>query len=579
MESASVKKHAVLSWLARTARCASLLIAAPLSAQTVTGTITSGVHGEPVAFGVVQLLDGGSASVAKSLSNDQGRFSISVTQPGAYRLQVLRIGSRPTLTPPIHLAAGQTVSYSLVLEEIPVSLEAVRVTGRNNCREVTESGTAPQLALEQARAAIAATQLAALLDGRRAGIVTYARALHAETNRVMSQSSELKIGPTHQPWRAVAFDTLSRFGYVLPQPDGSSVYVAPDLETLLSEGFRDQHCFRLVRSERESWIGLRFEPTPERRRLPEITGTLWLDRTTSELRRLEFQYVNVPSAPQDARARGEINFARARDATWLISAWEIATPVFERRFVPQTLLGSMRSELVLSHTHVTGGVVTALARGRDTLWTLPPMTIRGSVVDSTSGKPIAGATVALHGTAISATSDARGEFRLTNVIPGQYVLRARTTDLDAIAVHHEVSVVVEPILARVTVRVPSRAAVLSGRCPRDDRSTSPVGIVTGRVIGEGVPAANVEVVVQWTRWRLTAVAAQGETMVASGTTDSSGTYVVCGVPRITPLVVQARHYGSSPLTGRIPDDAEFLRLDIELARRADSTGAGAAPRR
>lgn len=99
--------------------------------------------------------------------------------------------------------------------------------------------------------------------------------------------------------------------------DGSSVYFAPDLETLLSPVFLEDHCFRLTTGKDANLVGIAFEPTPNRKRLPEIRGTMWLDRATSGLQRLEFRYVNV-TIDEEEEARGEIDFVPARNGAWAI---------------------------------------------------------------------------------------------------------------------------------------------------------------------------------------------------------------------------------------------------------------------
>ena len=95
---------------------------------------------------------------------------------------------------------------------------------------------------------------------------------------------------------------------------------------LLSSSFLQDHCFRLAISLDSTRLGLAFEPTPARERVADIRGTLWLDRASTELRSLEFQYVNISRAQQD-HAGGELAFVRMRDGQWAISRWNIRMPV------------------------------------------------------------------------------------------------------------------------------------------------------------------------------------------------------------------------------------------------------------
>jgi hypothetical protein len=81
------------------------------------------------------------------------------------------------------------------------------------------------------------------------------------------------------PWRSRSTDSLHRFGYVVTDKDNSTVYYAPGLDVLLSNMFLEDHCFRLVADGPR--VGMAFEPAPDRKRLSEIRGTIWLDRATS----------------------------------------------------------------------------------------------------------------------------------------------------------------------------------------------------------------------------------------------------------------------------------------------------------
>jgi hypothetical protein len=132
-----------------------------------------------------------------------------------------------------------------------------------------------------------------------------------------------------EPWRALPVDTLRRNGYVTVGRDDSTTYYAPGLDMLLSPVFVEDHCFRLARGSDAQRLGLEFEPTSARHRVAEIKGTLWLDRASSEFRRLEFRYVNVPPEQAD-HAGGDLEFVRMAGGGWVISRWSISMPVLER---------------------------------------------------------------------------------------------------------------------------------------------------------------------------------------------------------------------------------------------------------
>src|SRR5678810_796750 len=188
-------------------------------------------------------------------------------------------------------------------------------------------------------------------------------------------------------------DSLRRIGYVVTERDNSVVYYAPGIDALLSPSFANDHCFRIARdSKRPELIGLAFEPVADRRRTAEIAGTLWVDRASSQLRRLEFKFVNVPFE-QGEMAGGDLQFVRMRDGSWAISEWGIRMPAFTTAVVP-----GHGAERRLAEIQVAGGQLALARRGSDTLWAQPPMALTGMVRDSVSGAAIAGARITLLGT-------------------------------------------------------------------------------------------------------------------------------------------------------------------------------------
>ena len=86
--------------------------------------------------------------------------------------------------------------------------------------------------------------------------------------------------------------------------------VAPGLDALLNDGFLEDHCFRLTSKDPRT-VEVEFEPTRDRRQVTEVRGSASVDRATSELRRLEFRYVNASREIED-NAGGEMDFVQLR---------------------------------------------------------------------------------------------------------------------------------------------------------------------------------------------------------------------------------------------------------------------------
>ncbi|HSQ31314.1 MAG TPA: carboxypeptidase-like regulatory domain-containing protein [Gemmatimonadaceae bacterium] len=431
-----------------------LVLALPLAAraQTVRGVVVD-AGDRPVPGVVVLLIDGGSVVAARALSDPRGEYRVVAPRAGTYRLRTLRIGYRPVLSAPFVLAAGGEIAQRLILSGLPIALDTMRIVDRNVCRAFTDSGAATFAVWEQIRTALTAAQLTAA--GRMISVTTiaYERTAGARPGvnegNVLQRSAAITTGYVTQPWRAVGLDTLRRLGYIVTLPDNSLVYYAPDIDVLLSSMFVEDHCFRLVRDRRRAdQLGIAFEPVPDRGRLPEIRGTMWVDRSSSELRGVEFRYANVLREQAD-RAGGALEFVRLRDGTWAISRWDIHMPILE-----QVLLPGRVPEMRVSKMQTTGGELALARRGGDTLFTGRRVALAGTVLDSASGDGIAGARVRLVGTAYEATTNSRGRFTIPGVLPGRYEVEVHTPALDSLSTSRRWPLSLADAEDRLELRVP-----------------------------------------------------------------------------------------------------------------------------
>jgi hypothetical protein len=121
----------------RAAAAAALLLfsAPPLAAQTVLrGELVDEHTGRPISGARVRLLSADSRPLRGTLTDSLGHFSFPVRQAGAYRLHAERIGYRPTLTPHLRLAAGDTLQVEFRLAVNAVLLAPVEIVARSRAR-------------------------------------------------------------------------------------------------------------------------------------------------------------------------------------------------------------------------------------------------------------------------------------------------------------------------------------------------------------------------------------------------------------------------------------------------------------
>ncbi|HYJ78530.1 MAG TPA: carboxypeptidase-like regulatory domain-containing protein, partial [Longimicrobiaceae bacterium] len=267
------------------------LFPALAGAQTVRGELVERGSGQPIRAAMVLLLDSAGARRVAALTDSAGRFELRAPAAGTYRLRAERVGFRSTVSPPLALGAGQVRAYRMEGDPVAVSLAEVRVRGARRCRVRPGAGQATAVLWEEARKALSAAAHADQAGLLRFDVELYGRDLEPGTEKVLKDEREQRSGQAHAPFRAASVDSLSRFGFVRSEGD-SLVFNAPDAGVLLSDRFLADHCFRVQEdAEHPGLMGLAFEPVPARRDVSEVTGVLWLDRRTAELRWLEYSYV------------------------------------------------------------------------------------------------------------------------------------------------------------------------------------------------------------------------------------------------------------------------------------------------
>ena len=521
-------------------------------AQTIRGTVADD-RDAPVAGVVVQLLDAQSAVVARALSNARGEYRLTAPTVGTYSIRTQRIGFRPTSFGPFTLRAGEDVQQRLALTGLPVTLTAIPIVSQSPCRALGNAGSTTYLVWEQVRAALSAAQVTAGMQELASTKLMYERLIDPQTDSLEEQKLRTQTSSMAEPWRSVTADSLHRAGYLGSERGGFIIYHAPNLDVLLSNVFIEDHCFRLAPSPNPERIGIAFEPIPGRRRIPEIRGTLWVDRRSSELRQMEFGYTNIPRE-RERYAAATSEFARMANGAWVISQWEVRMPLLERsatgprvgRNGPRTL------ETYVGSIKIDGGQLLLVQRGDDTLWSRPQLVLTGSVTDSAS-RPVTNARVRVTGLPHSAFSDTTGRFALANVSPGTYTVQVRTASLDSMGVIYESRRDFMDDAVWLPLVIPSASQVAAQRCSSDPtlwatRETR--GIIAGRVVMSGRRSGlrNAQVVAEWVEVPSGAdvsSGSEGNTRALEARTDARGFFRICGVPVGVDLVVRAAGDGAS----------------------------------
>ncbi len=201
-------------------------------------------------------------------------------------------------------------------------------------------------------------------------------------------------------------------------------------------------------------------------------------------------------------------------------------------------------------------------------------TIRGTIVDSASGKGVARARIGLGGTTLQATTDSLGRFTIAGAPSGEQMLAIHTPSLDSLNAGYSAPVRVASGTIDVAVRVPSALQIAATAC--GERGYGAGGILLGRlrVEGDSTAALTGTVSAEWGGGAPSASAAASESRWASATADARGRFALCGVPLDMTLTLKAlTDRASGQASGlRVPASARFARTEVVLHKETATTG-------
>ena len=494
----------------------------PANAQAVRARGLDAETGAPLAGALVSVLSAEGAALREAIATPAGRVVVGTGGAGAFRLRVRRIGYQPWMSPPVAVAARDTADVTFHVAARRITLPPVRVTAApSRCRRSDDDRAAAAALYDQIRIALDAAELTRADTLVRTRITTYEQTLDRGGRVLDARSRELGAGGA-RPFFPASLDSLSRLGWVVHEPDGSTRFFAPSAEVLLAPRFGEEHCFGLVRGTgpRAGLVGLSFEPVPSRR-VPEIAGALWADSATLELRELEYRYVRAPLPIEVRDIGGRLELEKLPSGGWIERRWSIRMPRLRavERFV--VLEGYLESG---ARAHVVeGGPLRAPAPA---LRFGPEGAIAGVVHDSLSGAPMSGASVLLRALGRRATTDAAGRFTLDRLPPGRHDIEVTHPSLDSLgfAALLAETAVAGGATALVELATPSFATLSDGRCD------APSSIILGRVrdAASRASVAGATVTVEWaTRMHLSGSSVALDTDGTTTTTGPDGRFFLC----------------------------------------------------
>lgn len=206
-------------------------------------------------------------------------------------------------------------------------------------------------------------------------------------------------------------------------------------------------------------------------------------------------------------------------------------------------------------------------------------TLVGVVIDSVHGGGLAGATVLLDGTTHVATAESDGKFRIDNIPPGDYRIAVFHPLLDTL----DLAIGTTPLrlgpdsVLRITLGTPSAGTLVARRCSPSSLRLGP-GAVAGHVLhpDSDAPLAGVRVSIVWTELDISKEnGLRRLPRMREASTDSSGRFMICGVPAGTSGMIQAERAGAE--TGEMEVDLADGLVAFQDLRLLPEVATDAAP--
>ena len=382
------------------------LLAAPASAQRITGIVRDSASSAALSGAVVSTLDAQSQTLARTITDVAGRYSLEFPS-SATQLRVVRIGFQPRVLE-VPASRGMVLTLNLSMMKVPTLLSTVVVRDDRMCSSDKNRPAALSL-WEQARTGLLASIVARDAKPADATLISYERWVDLGRARVIRQTARKQTGRTTRPFvTRPAPSVLVQRGY-LEERNGESTFDAPDADVLLDESFAETHCFsvRNADSAHAGAIGVAFEPARNRDKLVDVKGTLWLEVGVPALRSIEFGFTGGNAATVLGDAAGEIHFRTMSNGVVFVDEWHVRAPVMVQTRDPsrQTRVGNLTgksSDVVDTRpgrqASDNGGIVSLASWPDGTKWESPLKPLAGTVVVRGTSTPLEGALVAIEAT-------------------------------------------------------------------------------------------------------------------------------------------------------------------------------------
>lgn len=317
---------------------AAVVLTSTASAQEVFGTLRRADNETPSQGTIVvaeRLSDG--QTIARAVTGAGGTWQLRITT-NRLVIRALRIGFAPHVLDTLQLAVGERRELNASLPGTSVVLPAVRTATDSRCRVRPDSASLVARLFHDARSALAASQLISLDGPLRSRVRVTNETWSYDEKSLLEASHREYTSNSLRPFGTASVDSLLEFGFVTRHlerfagfkhaEEVAVDYRVPSVDLLVDDRFLADYCLHLAgaRDDHPDWIGVGFRPARSNRRVTLIQGTLWLERLTGELQRLEFGYAGLSGSERTIAPGGRLEFTRLETGLWFVSRWALRMP-------------------------------------------------------------------------------------------------------------------------------------------------------------------------------------------------------------------------------------------------------------
>ena len=403
-------------------------------AQIVAGTVRDSATGQPLSGVVVQLKDSSDSTLARSLSNERGTYSLTVAGMPA-SVQFRRLGFRPeTKGFLVETAKTGKLQLNVAMVALPSMLSEIQVEANPRCSARSDRESARSL-WEQTRWAMLASIVARESNPATIRRIAFQRTLDAGGQDIVRQTvrSETATGTSPSFFALRAAPDLAQRGF-RDDSAGYQRFYSPDAEILTADEFARAYCFHFALPDigHIGQIGLAFEPAQRRSGRIDISGELWIDTLTRSMESLDFRYLGLDQISEGFNAGGTLSFTSFPNGVVMLDRWKMrlvgASAGSDNEATART------GELRAYHTvREVGGEVANANWVDGTSWNSSLGRARIRVVNE-SGVGVSGIAVGLEDTDYRSISDSLGYADMSALAPGPYSVFVADTRLAEIGV-------------------------------------------------------------------------------------------------------------------------------------------------